>query len=133
MTDDPSAAFVTHERTHPTMSALTDSLTSETVRVALVELLTVGQHHHAASHATLNAVGDSRRARGDRVVDEDQRFKALDRSLGAVARALIVALQPPGSDTAALRDALSELAATALGWLDTIPAPRQPDRDTDPR
>ncbi|HEX6405145.1 MAG TPA: hypothetical protein VF003_18630 [Pseudonocardiaceae bacterium] len=106
------------------MTTSTEALTRETIRVALVELLTVGQHHNAASHTTLSAVGDTRRSMADRFVHDDQRLRALSGALTAVTKAFVAEQTP--------RDGLAELAAIALGWLDTIPGPRQPDPDTKP-
>jgi hypothetical protein len=125
MTDDPSAAFVTSGRTHPAaMTTPTEAQTRETVRVALVDLLTVGQHHHAASHTTLSAVGDTRRSMADRLVQDAQWLRSLSEALTAVTGAFVAGRTP--------RDGLAELAAVALCWLDTIPGPRQPDPDTEP-
>jgi len=132
MTDDPSAAFVTPERTHPAMTTPTDTLTRDAVRIALVDLLTIGQHHHAGTPATLTAVGDTRRALADRFPQDDQRLVSLRQALGAVSAALIAVPQPRRPDAAGLRDGLTELAAVALGWLDTLPDLPQPDSDTKP-
>jgi hypothetical protein len=131
MTDDPSAAFVTSGRTHLAMTTPTEALTREAVRAALVELLTVGQHHNAASPATLTVVGSTRRTRADRVPHGGHRLKDLNHALNAVAKAF-VALRTPNSHTTALREGLTELAAVALSWLDTITDPPQPDPDTEP-
>lgn len=132
MTDDPSAAFVTPERTRPAMTTPTDPLTSEAVRTALVDLLTIGQHHHAGTPATLTAVGDTRRSLAHRLTLDDQRLTALNDALSAVSEALLVVPPPRRPDTAALRDGLTELAAVALGWLDTLPGRPQPNPDTEP-
>lgn len=136
MTDDPSAAFVTPGRTHPTMPTSADSVTWEAVRVALVDLLTIGQHHQAATLATLAAVGDTRHALANQhgmhdpaahFAPDDRRLAALTQALDAVGGALIVVPQPRRPDTAGLRDGLAELAAVALGWLDALPDPEPDD------
>lgn len=136
MTDDPSKAFVTSGRTHHTMPTPTNTLTRDTVRAALVELLTIGQHHHAATPATLTAVGDTRQALdtqhgnqhpADHSVDDHQRLAALSQALATVGGALIAVPQPRRPDTSGLHDGLTELAAVALGWLDALPNPSHPN------
>jgi hypothetical protein len=80
--------------------------------------------------ATLTAVGDARAALADRHGADDPaasracpewRLTALTTALSVISGALFSATpwQPP--DTAALRTGLAELAAIALGWLDTLP------------
>jgi hypothetical protein len=129
MTDDPSAALVTPKNNHPAMTTPPDTVTRDAVRAALVDLLTIGQHHHAATPATLTAVGHTRRAlthhHNPAVHDdhEDQRLAALTQALDAVNDALIVIPHPRHPETTELRDGLTELAALALGWLDTLPDP----------
>ena len=129
MTDDPSAAFVTPENNHPAMTTPTDTVTRDAVRAALVDLLTIGQHHHAATPTTLTAVGHTRRALAHHhdthnpTAHPDQRLAALTQALDAVNDALIVIPHPRHPDTTDLRDGLTELAALALGWLDTLPDP----------
>ena len=134
MTDDPCAAFVTPGRTHPTMP--TGIVTCDAVRAALVDLLTIGQHHHAATSATLSAVGDTRRALSHQHGTQDptahyahdhRRLTALTHALDAVNGALAVGTQPRQPDAAGLRNRLTELAALALGWLDTLTDPSHPD------
>jgi hypothetical protein len=137
MTDDPNAAFIPHERNHPTMATPTDTLTSDTVRAALIELLTIGQHHHAATHTTLTAVGDTRRTLAAlhdthhptaQFADDNQRIGALAHALDMVGDALNATLHPQHPDTAELRDGLTELAALTLDWLDALTDPPQPDQ-----
>lgn len=132
MTDDPSKAYVTPERTH---HAMTDTLTRDAVRDALVELLTIGQHHHAATHPTLTAVGHTRQAlavqHGNQhpaahSTDDHQRLAALSQALATVGGALIAVPHPRRPDTTGLRNGLTELAAVALGWLDTLSDPPRP-------
>lgn len=139
MTDDPNAAFVTPGRTH--LSMTTDALTRDTVRAALVELLTIGQHHDAANLTTLSAVGNTRRALAHQhgthdptapFALDDQRLAALNHALETVNRTPITLPPPQRPDTAGLRDGLSELAAIALSWLDTLPVPRRPDPEAEP-
>jgi hypothetical protein len=141
MTDDPTAAFVTPARTHPTMTAPTDTLTCDTVRAALVDLLTIGQHHHAATPATLTAVGDTRRALAQQHETQDptthiahdyRRLTALADALDVVSGALAVIPQPRFPDDAGLRDGLTELAAVALGWLDVLPNQAKSNPDNEP-
>jgi len=100
------------------------------VRVALVDLLTIGQHHQAGTPATLAAVGATRRALANQhgtqdpaahFAADDRRLAALTQALGAVGAALIVIPQPRHPHDAGLRDGLTELAAVALGWLDALP------------
>jgi hypothetical protein len=123
----PTTAPTPPGRTHPTMTTPTtsaDTVTWSAVRAALVGLLTTGQHHHAATPATLTAVGDTRAALADRdfIADPpERRLSALTVALGVTGDALLSAppWQPP--DTAQLRTGLTELAAIALEWLDTMP------------
>lgn len=109
----------------------------DAVRVALVELLTTGQHHHAATPHTLTQVGDTRRLLAelhhtndpaDRHAPQPTRHAALSSALGDIGRALLAAGPYRHPDTAALRGGLSVLAAVALGWLDTLPLP-DPESD----
>jgi hypothetical protein len=123
MTDDPCAAFVTPGRTHPTMT--TNIVTCDAVRAALVDLLTIGQHHHAATPGTLSAIGDTRRALSHQHGTQDPTAHYAQ-ALDAVNGALAVVPQPRQPDAAGLRHGLTELAAVALGWLDTLD-PSHPD------
>lgn len=122
MTDDPNAAYVPAGKNHPTMTVHTDTITSETVRAALIELLTLGQHHHAATHTTLTAIGDTRRTLAPSA-DDNQRLAALSQALATVGGALITVPHPRHPDTTGLREGLTEMAAITLGWLDTLPEP----------
>ncbi|MGH2803330.1 MAG: hypothetical protein ACRDL4_09845 [Thermoleophilaceae bacterium] len=112
--------------------------TRDAVHAALVELLTTGQHHHAATPHTLTAVGDTRRTLAAEYgtsdpagahASHDRRLAALTRALGGLGVALFTATsaeyrrQP---DPARMHAALTELAAITLGWLDTLPT-HQPD------
>jgi hypothetical protein len=126
-------------RTHPTMTTPTtsaeisaDAVSWSAVRAALVGLLTTGQHHHAATPATLTAVGYTRAALADRDDDTahcavscacppEWRLTALTAALGVISDALLSATPRHPLDTAQLRTGLAELAAIALGWLDTLP------------
>lgn len=136
MTDDPSKAFVTPGRTHHTMPTPTNTLTRDVIRAALVELLTIGQHHHAGTPTTLTAIGNTRRALATQhgiqnpaahSADDHQRLAALSQALATVGGAVIAVPHPRRPDTAGLHDGLTELAAVTLGWLDTLPNPSHPD------
>jgi uncharacterized protein YejL (UPF0352 family) len=137
MTDDPSKAFVTPGRNHPVMTTPSDTVTCEAVRVALIDLLTIGQHHHAATAASLTAVGNTRHALVNQhgtqdptahLAPDNRRLTALTQAMGAVSSALITVSQPRRPDATGLRDGLAELAAVALGWLDVLPDPNPDDQ-----
>jgi hypothetical protein len=111
----------------------------DAVRVALVELLTTGQHHHAATPTTLAAVGHTRRGLATRHPAHDpaghfaydhDRHAALSSALGDITTALLTARYHRHPDPTRLRAGLSALAAIALGWLDILPTP--PGENTDP-
>jgi hypothetical protein len=98
----------------------------EAVRGALLELLTIGQYHDAATPATLRAVGATRtalakldpRSRHNPVASDAHnlaRHVALKNALADTVGALY--LLP---DTTHLRVGLSTLAAVALAWLDAL-------------
>jgi NTP pyrophosphatase (non-canonical NTP hydrolase) len=130
---------------HFTPPDMTAAVTRGAVRAALVDLLTTGQHHHAATEATLTAVGDARAALAGQHGSADPaascaapewRLTTLIVALGFISSALFntTEWQPP--DTAQLRTGLTELAAITLGWLDAlakpprrIPVPGDPDDD----
>jgi hypothetical protein len=109
----------------------TDTATRQAVHAALVELLTTGQHHHAATPDTLAAVGDTRRtlaaehgshdpARAG--ASDEHRLAALTNSVGQIGSALFSANSlGEWPDPVRLYRALAELAAVALGWLDALP------------
>jgi len=105
--------------------------TSDAVRAALLDLLSTGQHHHAATPATLTAVGQVRQALATgRTRDSAGRWGYPDRlaalavALGEVATALDGChAQSRHPDPTQLHSALTGLAALALGWLDATPPP----------
>ena len=108
----------------------TPILTRQAVHTALVELLTTGQHHHAATPATLTAVGEARQSLATLTHDpaapgtrEAHRLAALTRALGDLGAALFATPTGRRPDPARLHPALGELAAVALGWLDILPEP----------
>jgi hypothetical protein len=115
-----------------------DAVTREAVRAALIELLTTtDQHHHAATRATLTAVGDTRRVLAElhrahdpaaRHAPDHDRHAALSSALGDIGRALLTT--HPHPDPTRLRAGLTVLAAVALGWLDTLPTTTT-DHDAD--
>jgi len=115
---------------NPTMTTtVTDTVA---VRAALVELLTTGQHHHAATPATLAAIGATRAALDQthgtrdpaaRYAPPERRLVALTAALGAIGTALADADPWNHLNTTILRAGLCDLAAVALGWLDTLPTP----------
>lgn len=122
MTDDPNAAYVTPAgRNHPAMNTPIDTLTRDMVQTALIELLTIGQHHYAATTATLDTVGDARQSTGH-LADDRQRLAVLSHALDMVGGTLTVL----PSDIAELRRGLADLAAVALSWLDVLPYPTRP-------
>ena len=104
------------------------TITPDGVRVALLELLGTGRHHHAATPATLATVGQARQSLGIRLGADDptaahtgehRRLAALTRALGEVSTALFTAwLADATPDSLTLRAPLADLAALALGWLD---------------
>jgi hypothetical protein len=111
----------------------------DAVRVALVELLTTGQHHYAATPPTLATVGQARRELAARHHGDDPaarhapfftRHAALSSALGDVGAALLTAGPHRLPDPAIVRAGLSVLAAVALSWLDILPTP--PGHNTDP-
>ena len=111
------------------------------VRAALVELLTTSQHHHAATPAALAAIGATRVALADthhthdpaaRYAPPERRLDALTAALGAVGTALFGVAPGRPLNIAALHTALHELAAVALGWLDTLPTPSDSDDGEEP-
>ena len=110
----------------------TPTLDTAAVRAALVELLTTGHHHHAATPATLAAVGATRTALDQthrtrdpaaRYAPPERRLTALATALGAVGTALGDPDPWNQLNTTILRAGLCDLAAVALGWLDTLPTP----------
>jgi hypothetical protein len=112
----------------------------DAVRVALVELLTTGQHHHAATPSTLTTIGQARRelAALHRAHDpagyfahDQDRHAALSSALGDIGAALFGARPHRHPDPARLRAGLGVLAAVALGWLDALPTPDPPREDPD--
>ncbi|MBV8996817.1 MAG: hypothetical protein JO287_24630, partial [Pseudonocardiales bacterium] len=64
-----------------------------------------------------------------RYAPPERRLAALTAALGATGEGLFAAVPGRPLHTAALHAGLCELAAIALGWLDTLPTP--PDHDTD--
>lgn len=118
---------------------ITETVTSAAVGAALVELLTTGQHHHAGTPVTLAAVGRARRGLAEYgIADPAASFASPDRRLAALTAAGAIgsalATVGPGRPpcTNRLHTALTELAAVALGWLDTLPAPGRSHHDEDP-
>jgi hypothetical protein len=112
----------------------------DAVRVALIELLTTGQHHHAATPTTLATIGQARQelAALHRAHDpagyfahDHDRHTALSSALGDIGTALLTARPHNHPDPAHLRTGLSVLAALALGWLDALPTPDPPHQDPD--
>ena len=112
----------------------------DAVRTALIELLTTGQHHHAATPTTLTQVGHARRTLAElhpthnpagHYAGNPDRHAALSSALGDIARALLSAHPRREPDTTQLRAGLTVLAAVALAWLDTLPTPNEHD-DPDP-
>lgn len=110
------------------------------VRAALVELLTTGQHHHAAPPTTLAAIGATRAALDHthgtrdpaaRYAPSERRLAALTAALGAVGTVLADADPYNQLNITILRAGLCDLAAIALGWLDTLPTPPNNDSDGD--
>ena len=118
---------------NPTMT--TTAPDTAAIRAALVELLTTGQHHHAATPATLAAVGATRTALDQthrtrdpaaRYAPPERRLTALATALGAVGTALGDPDPWNQLNITILRAGLCDLAAVALGWLDTLPIPTTP-------
>jgi hypothetical protein len=110
----------------------------DAVRTALVDLLTTGQHHDAATPATLTAIGAARRALAElhgawnpasRCAHDEDRHVALSSALGDIARALLTARPGHVPDPTELRAGLTTLTAVALAWLDTLPAPNPEPND----
>jgi hypothetical protein len=108
----------------------TDAVRPDLVCQALVELLTIGQHHHAATSATLTTVGVTRRALAAQHGISDPtnpwsspewRLAALTKALGMVADEVFTPTAPGSQPSAHLPRGLAELAAVALGWLDALP------------
>jgi hypothetical protein len=110
----------------------------DAVRTALIDLLTTGQHHNAATTATLRAVGATRTALVElhqcsrrnpvaHYASVEDRHAALSSALGDTARALLVEHSFP--DTTLLWAGLTTLAAVALAWLDTLPHPNPVEDD----
>nr|MDQ3762433.1 hypothetical protein [Actinomycetota bacterium] len=62
----------------------------------------------------------------------ERHLAALTAALGAVGTALFGAAPGRPLNTAALHTALRELAAVALGWLDTLPTPSDSDDGEEP-
>jgi ferric-dicitrate binding protein FerR (iron transport regulator) len=130
-----------HPTTAPDRTPVTSPATDiAAVRAALVELLTTGQHHHAATPATLAAIGATRSALAETHHTHDpsascappeRRLAALAAALGATGAALFAAAPWQPLDTAALRTGLCELAGIALGWLDALPTPTNPTNEND--
>ena len=115
-------------------------LTRQAVQAALIELLTTGPHHHAATPATLATVGQARLAAehqhsttdlSARCASDDRRLAALTRALGRIAAALLTPGTWDRPDPARLRPELADLAAVALAWLDTLPAHPDPSDGPD--
>ncbi|MGH4020514.1 MAG: hypothetical protein ACRDT0_15015 [Pseudonocardiaceae bacterium] len=112
------------------MTTTTTTPTSVDVRAALLELLTTGQHHRAATPATLAAVGDTRATLATEHGDHDptgtwaphpDRLAALATALGELGAALAGCRgRNRRPDPARLHPALTALAAVALGWLDAL-------------
>jgi hypothetical protein len=110
----------------------------DAVRIALIDLLTTGQHHDAATTATLRAIGTTRTHLAAlhqhnrhnpiaRYAQSEDRHAALSSALGDTARALLA--EQPFPDITLLRAGLTTLAAVALAWLDTLPHPNPADPD----
>jgi hypothetical protein len=108
----------------------------DAVRTALIDLLTTGQHHDAATTATLRAVGTTRthlaalhqHSRHNpiaRYAQPEDRHAALSSALGVIAGTLLADRGP--NHATPLRASLTTLAAVALAWLDTLPHPNPAD------
>jgi hypothetical protein len=112
----------------------------DAVRTALLDLLTTGQHHDAATPATLTAIGRARRTLtkvhgtqnpASRYADDEDRHLALSSALGDIASALLTARPSHVPDPTELRAGLTTLTAVALAWLDTLPTPPRDNDDPD--
>lgn len=112
----------------------------DAVRTALVELLTTGQHHHAATPTTLTQVGRARQTLDElhrtrnpvsRYATDEDRHVALSSALGDIAHALLTARPSHAPDPTELRAGLTTLTAIALAWLDTLPAPTERPESSD--
>jgi hypothetical protein len=121
-----------------TTNTITRIPVCDAVRTALIDLLTTGQHHDAATTTTLRAVGATRsallelhqRSRHNPVAHHaqaDDRHAALSSALGDIARTLLADRRHDYSTE--LRAGLTTLAAVALAWLDTLPHPTPDDED----
>jgi hypothetical protein len=108
----------------------------EAVRTALIDLLTTGEHHDAASVATLRAVASTRASLAQhtgrhrpvaRYALAEDRHTALSSALGDVAHALCTERPIPDYDQ--LYAGLTTLAAVALAWLDALPHPEDEEDD----
>jgi hypothetical protein len=115
-----------------TTEAKTEIADAASLRTALVELLTKGQHHDAATPAVLAAVGQERR---EREAQRDQwtregdhhHLATLTTRLGEVAHLLTAAVhddttRSPRAWLAVLRTNLTRLSADTLAWLDNLAA-----------
>ena len=112
----------------------------DAVRVALIELLTTGQHHHAATPTTLATIDQARQElaalhrahdpAGRYAYDQD-RPTALSSALGDIGAALFGARPHRRPDPARQRAGLGVRAAIALGWLDALPHPDDHDSPDD--
>jgi hypothetical protein len=123
--------------THPTSSRNENTRMpfDEAVRTTLVELLTLGQHHYAATPRTLTLIGNARRNLAQHYgaahnpaglcATDHERLTALGTGMGDLATTLHINPPPYSPDPTELRASLSFLAAVALGWLDTLPSPPQ--------
>ncbi|MGH3718324.1 MAG: hypothetical protein ACRDRI_05660 [Pseudonocardiaceae bacterium] len=103
----------------------TDPVTRDTVRTALIELLSTGYHRDTASAVTLAAVADTRErldtshgggSPASRHAPSHDRHAALSSALGDISGALLVAARHD-PDPTRLR---AGLTAVALAWLDTL-------------
>jgi hypothetical protein len=110
----------------------------EAVRTALIDLLTTGPHHDAATTATLRAVAATRTRLAQhtgrnrpvaRYALAEDRHTALSSALGDIAHALRT--ERPIPDYPQLYTGLSTLAAVALAWLDALPHPDDDPADED--
>jgi hypothetical protein len=110
----------------------------ETVRLALIELLSTGEHPGAATPATLTAIADTRHDLAAlhglnnpaaHYAPESDRHAALSSALGDIGKALLTTRHHRYTDAWRLRAGLTVLAAIALAWLDTLPHlnPHEPD------
>jgi hypothetical protein len=118
--------------THPTTTnapegnpTMTTTVTdTAAVRAALVELLTIGQHHHAATRTALATKHPHADYDPTAVfAAPERRLVTLAAALGTVGAALADTDPYNQLNITILRAGLCDLAAVTLSWLDTLPTP----------